>query len=204
MCTMQKLTMIYWAEFLKNKIKRKARTNRKGGPPWMTDTEPDDKRQHQSRASSPALKPSSSAVCPSADSRVQSRIRFANLSLRIFRESLEDHRLHNLQTPVDAEFSIGFVVSFEGAWLRWRLQCSRTSSEEDGAMGKCPNHKNSHGKHYSHKSARRTKFEKKDILATYFVICLQFSCILFGFFTWIRIRGVSICLIPRLFLFLSW
>ncbi|KAG0620816.1 hypothetical protein M758_4G246700 [Ceratodon purpureus] len=28
-------------------------------------------------------------------------------------------------------------------------------------MGKCPNHKNSHGKHYSHKSARRTKFEKK-------------------------------------------
>jgi bud site selection protein 20 len=25
-------------------------------------------------------------------------------------------------------------------------------------MGRCPNHKNSHGKHYSHKTARRAKF----------------------------------------------
>ncbi len=33
-------------------------------------------------------------------------------------------------------------------------------------MGRCPNHKNSHGKHYSHKTARRAKFLVKDILAT--------------------------------------
>ena len=42
-------------------------------------------------------------------------------------------------------------------------------------MGKCPNHKNSHGKHYSHKSARRTKFEKKDILAVSFS-CMCLDC----------------------------
>lgn len=39
-------------------------------------------------------------------------------------------------------------------------------------MGRCPNHKNSHGKHYSHKTARRAKFLVKDILATSSLVSL--------------------------------
>jgi hypothetical protein len=48
-------------------------------------------------------------------------------------------------------------------------------------MGRCPNHKNSHGKHYSHKTARRAKFLVKDILATsspvslYLLFCKAYS-----------------------------
>jgi hypothetical protein len=43
-------------------------------------------------------------------------------------------------------------------------------------MGRCPNHKNSHGKHYSHKTARRAKFLVKDILATTPFFSFSFSC----------------------------
>lgn len=47
-------------------------------------------------------------------------------------------------------------------------------------MGRCPNHKNSHGKHYSHKTARRAKFLVKDILATspcFFFFLFLFPCV---------------------------
>lgn len=90
----------------------------------------------------------------------------------------------SIWSPVDAEF-LNWVCS-EFPTLLTASDCTGgcgllevlvLAQEEDGAMGKCPNHKNSHGKHYSHKSARRTKFEKKDILAIFlyflWIVCVN-------------------------------
>jgi len=66
-------------------------------------------------------------------------------------------------------------VAALAALLGWG-RTEEEAAETWARMGRCPNHKNSHGKHYSHKTARRAKFLVKDILATSPFSSFSFSC----------------------------